>query len=76
MNRTFKWLGKMTAAFLASVTACAVCGGCSENPNKDKPHPTAVITVKNYGTMELELYQDIAPEYGGQFYFFGKRRLL
>ena len=51
MNRTFKWLGKMTAAFLASVTACAVCGGCSENPNKDKPDPTAVITVKNFGTM-------------------------
>lgn len=61
MNRNGKFLSKFAAAFLAGITACAVCGGCSGNPNKDKPHPTAVITVKNYGTIELELYQDIAP---------------
>lgn len=59
MNR--KLFSKITAALFAGITACAVCGGCTGNPNKDKPHPTAVITVKGYGTIELELYQDIAP---------------
>ncbi len=61
MNR--KLFGKITSMLLAGVTACAVCGGCSENAdfNADKPHPTATITVRDYGAIELELYQEIAP---------------
>ena len=61
MNRNLKICLKITTALLAGLTACSVCGGCSENPNQDKPHPTAVIRVRDYGDIELELYQDVAP---------------
>ena len=56
-----KIIGKMTAALITGVAVCAVGSGCSENPNKNKPHPTAVISIKDYGEVELELYQDKAP---------------
>lgn len=61
MNRHLKICLKITSALLTGLTVCAVCGGCSENPNQDKPHPTAVIRVRDYGDIELELYQDVAP---------------
>lgn len=61
MNR--KLFGKFTSMLLAGVTACAVCGGCSQDSdqNLNKPHPTATITIRDYGVIELELYQEIAP---------------
>ena len=55
MNRHLKICLKITSALLTGLTVCAVCGGCSENPNQDKPHPTAVIRVRDYGDIELEL---------------------
>lgn len=61
MNRHLKICLQITSALLTGLTVCAVCGGCSENPNQDKPHPTAVIRVRDYGDIELELYQDVAP---------------
>lgn len=61
MNRHLKICLKITSALLTGLTVCAVCGGCSENPNQDKPHPTSVIRVRDYGDIELELYQDVAP---------------
>lgn len=56
-----KQWGKFAAMFLTGVATCVLCGGCSENPNKNKQHPTAVITIKEYGDITVELYQDKAP---------------
>ncbi len=61
MKRNLKFFGKIAAALLTGITACVFCGACHRNPNIEKPHPTAVITVKNYGVIKLELYQDVAP---------------
>lgn len=62
-----KYIEKIMAGILAGAAVCVVCGGCKSKAEKQaeennkKEHPTAVITVKDFGVIELELYQDVAP---------------
>ncbi len=49
------------------IMICAIFTACKSDAekqavnNKDKEHPVATITVKDYGVITVELYQDVAP---------------
>ena len=47
---------------ISLIMICAMLSACNskEDKNKDKPHPIATITVKDYGVITVELYQDVA----------------
>ena len=49
---------KYTALLLAVIMLCLCFAGCAEKPQT----VTAVIVVKDYGTITLELYYDVAPK--------------
>ena len=48
---------------ISLIMICAMLSACNskEDKNKDKEHPVATITVKDYGVITVELYQDVAP---------------
>lgn len=58
---------KVLLVVVSVVIMCGMFTSCKTEAeeqaefNKDKEHPVATITVKDYGVIVLELYQDIAP---------------
>lgn len=56
----FKTFTKTMCIMLVVVLYCIVFTSC-KNDNSDKPHPVVTMTVKDYGVIVLELYQDVAP---------------
>lgn len=60
-------LKKVLIVVVSIVIMCGMFTSCKTEAeeqaefNKDKEHPVATITVKDYGVIVLELYQDIAP---------------
>ena len=45
----------------AMFTSCKTEAEKQASENNEKNHPTATITVKDYGVIVVELYQDVAP---------------
>ena len=63
-NKNFiKKIALVLIAILASLSliACGSESNSSKDSEKAKVNPTASIVVKDYGTIELELYPEIAP---------------
>ncbi len=53
---------KKLSCLLAAVLLCVSASGCSKGEVNTKNKVNAVITVENYGEIELELYKDVAPK--------------
>lgn len=63
----FKTLTKTFCVILAVILSCVMFVSCKSDSekqaaaNEEKAHPVVTMTVKDYGVIILELYQDIAP---------------
>lgn len=63
----FKTIKATLCVILVLILSCVMLTSCGTElekqaeANKGKPHPVVTMTVKDYGVIVLELYQDVAP---------------